>query len=340
MSTEIRAARLEERPAVCHLISMAFDAEWYGPSLEQPCKSVGKSHMDPHDRPENTRILLIDECGKRIPFGFIAMVATHPGHRNKGYMKRTMADAEEYMRGRGFCYAALLGGLRVYGGSLAWHNPREKCPTLPWKYELPCQVESGPKLSTRLAEETDIPLLSRVYETRYAARFGPVVRSPEYWQRWSLQCSWEGTYVIVCRGAKPQGYFHIDPSNRNVDEIGWEEDCYGAGGEIFLAAASWAAEKGSTKLGFFCIDEVEDVASAAFSRAFGEVPRTYCKPNGQPAEGSDPTPYLPEKWPEGMGIMVKFLNRGPGILADVDSMDALTEAMARNSWTWFDGDTM
>ena len=81
MGMEIRAARLDERAAVCHLIDIAFDAESYGPSLEHPCECVGKSHMDPHDRPENTRILLIGGeivavahvaerqayvCGKRV----------------------------------------------------------------------------------------------------------------------------------------------------------------------------------------------------------------------------------------------------------------------------------
>ena len=47
MSIEIRAAKLEERPAVCDLINLAFDAESHGPSPEDPWDDIGNSHMDP-----------------------------------------------------------------------------------------------------------------------------------------------------------------------------------------------------------------------------------------------------------------------------------------------------
>lgn len=354
MSVEVRAAKLEERPAICEVITLAFDAESYGPSLEEPCRSVGKSHMDPHDRAENTRILLIDGKivsvvhvaereaylhGGRIPFGFVAMVATHPDYRRRGYMKQTMADAEGYMRRRGFWYAGLLGGFRVYGRSLGWRWCGENAPTLGWRYEVATGAASDSGLQTRPAADEDIPFLSRLYHARYGDRFGAVVRSHEYWRRWSLQCLWEGTYVIACEGTTPVGYFHIDPSHRVVDEIGWEERHDAIEERIFLAAASWAAAKRSSRVGFY-VDEGDQDANLAFRRAFGDVPRTFCKPNGQAAEGSDPTPYLPANWPKGMGIMVKFLNSGPGILAGVDSTEALTEVMARHSWLWFDGDTM
>jgi hypothetical protein len=86
VSTEIRAAHTEERPAIAHMIDAAFDSESYGPGLDSPCQYVGHSDMDPHDRPENTRVLLVDgepasvvhvaereayASGDTVPFGYI-----------------------------------------------------------------------------------------------------------------------------------------------------------------------------------------------------------------------------------------------------------------------------
>ena len=48
MSIEIRAATQEERPAVCHLVTLAFDTESHGPSLEDPCDNIGDPRLDPH----------------------------------------------------------------------------------------------------------------------------------------------------------------------------------------------------------------------------------------------------------------------------------------------------
>ncbi len=60
MGTEIRGARREEAQAVRDLISLAFDAESHGPSLDAPAQDIGSSSMDPHHCAENTRILLVD----------------------------------------------------------------------------------------------------------------------------------------------------------------------------------------------------------------------------------------------------------------------------------------
>lgn len=355
MSIEIRAAKLEERPAVCDLINLAFDAESHGPSPEDPWDDIGNSHMDPHHRPENTRILVVDRqiasvvhvaereayvCGQRFPFGFIGMVATHPDHRRRGYMRRLMTDAQAYMQCKGFCYGALMGGWRDYGGSLGWRLWSEKRSTLGWTYVVPARVESDSGLCTRAAMEDDIPFLARVYEARYAWRFGPVVRSHEYWRRWSLKRPWEGICVTVCDGAVPVGYFHIGGADRKVvDEIGSKPDRKEMQERVFLAATSWAGQDGGSSVAFY-VDDIDDVALSAFCRAFGDVPRTFTNPKGKPVEDSDPTPYRPENWPDGWGLLVKFLNPGPGILADVDSTDALTRTMACHSWTYFDGDAM
>jgi len=345
MSIEIRAARVEEKPAICHLIDLAFDAESHGPSLDNPSKDIDSSSMDPHHRPENTRILLVDgqivsvvhiaereayACGDRFSFGFIGVVATHPDHRRQGYMRRLMMDAQAYMRRRRFCYGALMGGWRDYGGSLGWRLCTEKASTLGLTYIVPARVEGGLGLCTRAATEDDIPFLSRVYEARYARRFGPVVRSHEYWRRWSLKRPWEGIYVTVCDGTVPVGYFRIP------DEIGWDPAREEIQDRIFLAATSWTAQGEGSSVAFY----VDDAALPAFRQAFGDIPPTFTNPKGQPVEDSDPTPYRPENWPDGWGLLVKFLNPGPGILADVNSTDSLTEAIVRHSWTYFDGDSM
>src|SRR5512136_824712 len=106
MKLDIRGATLAERPAVQHLINLAYDAESYGPSLTHPCTCVGSSDSDPYDRPENTRVLLVDGqlvsamhvlereayvCGGRVRFGIITDVATHPDQRRRGYMGLLMA---------------------------------------------------------------------------------------------------------------------------------------------------------------------------------------------------------------------------------------------------------
>jgi hypothetical protein len=101
---------------------------------------------------------------------------------------------------------------------------------------------------------------------------------------------------------------------------------------VFMAVLSWGFERGNSTIDFY-VDDLGELVNDAIHSVF-------CKPNGQATEDPDPSPYLPENWQDGMGIMVKFLNSGQGILADVNDTDALTEAMARYSWGWCDGDTM
>jgi len=141
----------------------------------------------------------------------------------------------------------------------------------------------------------------------------------------------------VCDGALPVGYFHAH--GVDVDEIGWAQPREAMGEKVFLAAASRAAGQGMSRVGFW-LDEGDDLAAAALRRAFGDVARVFTDPEGRPVDDSDPAPYRPETRPHGVGYMAKFLNGRPGILACVDSTDALTEVMARHSWTYFDGDAM
>jgi hypothetical protein len=88
------------------------------------------------------------------------------------------------------------------------------------------------------------------------------------------------------------------------------------------------------------LGDADEVATLALGRAFGSVPRAFTGPDGQPVCCNDPKAYLPEKTPDQVGYLVKSLNPGPGLLANVVSTDALLEAMARHSWTYLDGDSM
>jgi GNAT superfamily N-acetyltransferase len=351
VTIEVRGARWEERPAVCHLIDAAFDAESHGPSLTEPCVSVGNSHLDPHDRPWNTRVLLADgeivstvhvaerdayARSTRVRFGFVAMVATHPAHRRRGYMRRLMSDAETHMRSRGSCYAVLFGRFGTYA-SLGWRWCDEKRATFVPTYTMPCRAESAVGTAVRAATEDDIAFLSHAYCSRYGTRFGPVMRSQEYWRRWSLQCEWNGAYMMVCDAAGPIGYFHVDGDS--VDEIGWKKIGEGMPERVFRAASAHGAAKGARTLSLW-LGDADDVAIRALGRAFGSVPRVFTGPAAQPVCCSDPRAYLPEKKPNQVGYLVKFLNRGPGILANVASTNALLDAMARHSWTYLDGDSM
>jgi predicted N-acetyltransferase YhbS len=354
MSIEIRAAREEERPRIAHMIDLAFDAEPYGPGLASPCVHVGHSDMDPHDRPENTRVLLVDAepasvvhvaerrayaCGETVPFGFVAMIATHPEHRRKGYAGTLLREAEGYMRSRGFCYAVMLGGYRYYCGSLGWRWHAEKQSTLPVRYVVPCNSLHRSGLSARFATDRDIPYLSRAYQCRYGHSFGPAVRSDAYWGRWSLACDWEGRYVLVHDDGEPVGYFHVSPANDTVDETGWTRASEGRRSQVFAAAAEWADGTGKDSVRFYLSgDHAEGVE--ALGNAARTVRSEYSGPDGRVADGPDGAPFLPTQWPEGVGILVKHLQPGPGVLADVRTTDDLAEAMARHSWTWLDGDTM
>ncbi len=129
MTVEIRAARSEERAEISDLVNLAFQNRLCAPG------TVGWSENDPHDRPENTRVLTIGgrivsvthvgerhayALGHEAPIGFLTAVCTHPEYRGRGYMRRVLADAEAYMQKRGFCYGVLFGSFGMYGGPLRW----------------------------------------------------------------------------------------------------------------------------------------------------------------------------------------------------------------------------
>ncbi|MBT3268335.1 GNAT family N-acetyltransferase [Candidatus Poribacteria bacterium] len=344
--TEIRAATPGERPEICHLIDVAFDAEPHGPSLTSPCTSVGSSAEDPHDRPDNTRILVADGKivsvvhmayreahvrGARVSFGYVSMVATHPDHRRNGYMRRLMRDAEESMRDRGLCYALLMGAWDFYGGSLGWRPCDDKAPSLAWKYVA--RTDGLPTVSAeaRMAAEADIPALAHMYDGRYAQMFGPVVRSREYWRRWSLGRPWEGSYAIVSDAAGPLGYFHTAG-----DEYGCEPDRGDVLDRVFLARARLAARSGEETASYY----LDGADMDAFRQVFGDAPRTYVDPLGRPVTEADRDVYRLGNWAGGCGVMVRCLNRGSGILSDATTTDALTSAMARLRWTYLDADSM
>lgn len=340
MTIETRAAALEERPAVQHLINLAYDAESHGPSLANPCTSVGSSHLDPYDRPENTRLLLVDgqtvsalhvlmreayACGERVGFGIITDVCTHPDHRRKGYARSLMADTERHLRERGLCYAVLFGRFSFYTGSLGWRWCGEREPTLSTVRLLP-PTQLATAISVADATPNDVPFLARCYEARYRGRFGPVIRSPEYWRRWSLQRPWEGRYLVVREGRKPIGYFH---AGGGVDEIAWIP---GAAEQVLTAAAH-----GETEVKLW-VDESEVEVQETLRRVFGDVPRVSVDAMGQVSDDADPAAMLARLWRDGSAVLVKWLSSGPGPLGGVDSTEALTEAMAQYHWTIFDGD--
>jgi GNAT superfamily N-acetyltransferase len=351
---EVRAASLEERTRICRLVNLAYDAESYGPSLADPCRSVGSSHIDPYDRPENTRILLANDeivsvahvvereayvFGDRAPFGIITSVATHPGHRRRGYTKRVMEDAERHMRGKGMCYGWLMGAHRVYGGSLGWRMIIEKDPVLGTAYIVSAAEERDDGgLNVRPATPEDVPFLHQTHAERYRNTFGPVVRSRNYWRHWSLQCTWEGVYRIVSDDSGPVGYYHAT-DNSDVDEVGWKRGEEHLCENVLRALVSAEADKGNDTVDFFFPMQDEPVVARLYS-IFKKVRKKAVGPLGQFSDDWDVKPYLPENWPDATGHMVKWLSKGPGILSSVETTDDLLDVMGRHGWWWMDGDTM
>ena len=105
------------------------------------------------------------------------------------------------------------------------------------------------------------------------------------------------------------------------------------------ATLGWVWENGKDRLQFFL--PTEDLIGLEALRDATRIVKTdYCRPNGQGTEVPDTVACLPAKWRDGMGLLVKHIQAGAGLLADVHSTDDLTETMARHSWTWFDGDTV
>ncbi len=194
-------------------------------------------------------------------------------------------------------------------------------------------------MSVRRAASEDVRFLVRAYAARYSRLLGPIVRCAEYWHRWSLTHRWEGDYMVICEGRRVVGYFHASPDGADIDEIGWEGRSTDLAARIFMTATSWVLGRGHAAAHFW-ISERDSGACAGIRAAFKHVQLVPCKPNGEPAETDDPTPWLPENWPDGVGYMVKFLNPGPGVLASVTCTDSLTEVMSRYDWTTFEGDWM
>ena len=142
--------------------------------------------------------------------------------------------------------------------------------------------------------------------------------------------------VALVRG-RPVGYLHVGGAHGDIDEIGWEQERGETAEQVFLAGSSYAAAQGMSAVAFW-IDGRDEAGRAALQRTFGDTARTFVDPLGQAVDDCDPRQFLPQNWPEGEGLLVKFVNPGPGVLTGVDSTDTLTDAMARRSWILFDGD--
>ncbi len=351
MGVEVRGARREEAKAVRDLISLAFDAESYGPSLEEPAQDIGSSSMDLDHRAENTRVLLVDGRivsvvhllrrqayvhGNHAAMGWISMVATHPDYRGQGHMRHLMMATHSFMRECGLCFCGLMGAQACYSGSLGWRSCGDKLPALPRKYISPATRATDNEIRARTVMDEDIPFLSQLYTALNTPRFGPVIRSDEYWRRWSLRRPWQGIYVVACGAAGPLGYFHI--SGSTVDEIGWDHSGRDTQQGTLLAAASWAAEHGHQHVYFYegAMGEAED---QAICHTLPGTRCAYANPLGQTVWDPDPTPYKLENWPEATGYLVKFVGPGPGVLSETDCTESLVEVLAQHSWYFYDGDS-
>ena len=101
----------------------------------------------------------------------------------------------------------------------------------------------------------------------------------------------------------------------------------------------WAAQHGEPEVGFY-IGDSDGQEETAFREVFGDMPRTYVDPLGRPALSSDPTPFIPPSATAVGGYLVKYIQPGPGILANVHSTDDLLQVMADEKWTYFDADSL
>jgi len=242
-----------------------------------------------------------------------------------------MKDAERHMREKG-CVFGLLRGRWYHYGSSGWRDARAKLESLGRQWAISKPAADCCEIRLHSAGVEDIPFLSALHERRNSQRFGPAVRTRQYWE-WALDGTSHGTFVVVSDGAESFGYFHFE--NGVVDEMGWNSNRNAFLPRIVSAIVKWAAEVGKPTVTFYGLP---DVLEAASLDAFGSVEGTFSNALGKPVEDSDPRPYSPEAWPDGWGQMVKSFNLGPGILSTAHDTESLLEVIAHHSWNYFDAD--
>jgi len=243
-----------------------------------------------------------------------------------------MADTERHMRERGLCYAILFGRFAWYGG-LGWRWCGERRRMLNTAWVVP--AASGPtETAATEATDGDVPFLAGVYEARYRGHFGAVVRSREYWRRWSLRRPWDGRYVVVREGGRRIGYFHF---GSGVDEMGWPPGDLQAAERVLRAASAWGFASRQEEV-LFWVRESDGEALTALGHAFDDARQVFVDAMGRQTSDGDPAGMVERMWERDSGLMVKWLSKGPGVLRGVNSTQALTEAMAEHDWAMFDGD--
>ncbi len=239
MMEKIRPLREEEYDEHAELVYVSYSHErdlQPGEMLAHRDWWITGIERDPYYEPEQTRVLEIDgrlvasvTCfyrpsyvgGEVVDAGCIGSVCTHPDHRQKGYVRRLLAEAVEWMTAQGWQWSFLYGREEIYGGS-GW----QMLASYDVIADLRPSCELGQGIMDRRANpERDIGVLCDIYDSFCSELTGPTVRSEEYWrQRVLASTPWAGApqYRIVERNGTPLGYYNMEGTR--VRELAWVQD--------------------------------------------------------------------------------------------------------------------
>ncbi len=220
--------------------SMLTHRDWWLRGIER----------EPYYEPDQTRVMEVDgrlvasvTCyyrptwvhGRRVEAACIGSVCTHPDYRRRGYVRRLLAEAVEWMRARGWEWSFLYGLEAVYGGS-GWRNLTtfEVIADVTLRDDLELQTRERP---IDPADDEDIAALMRIYDDFCAPLAGATIRTEQYWRRRVLASTPWGRapeYRFVLHEGEPCGYYYIDGSA--VREVGWAGDPHPVLAAIFSHA--------------------------------------------------------------------------------------------------------
>jgi predicted acetyltransferase len=145
---------------------------------------------------------------KKVAFGGIAGVATPPEERRQGYVGMMLREACTEMLERGMALSMLYPFKRSFYAQFGWATCLERK-----KYTGSPEQFAGfrRKLHGRFEPvgTEAVPELNAIYEQALRGRFGPIVRTPYWWEQQVLTEGKNPAYTFIWRDEAGKGRAYI-----------------------------------------------------------------------------------------------------------------------------------